>query len=188
MINLIPPSARKAVFTEYWIRVMSMWMLLVGIACLVVAIFQSPAFLLVSLKLKASLDVVAEAKVQEEQFLAGQRAIENAHQLSALLLRTEETTSFVTITDKLNELSGPSIRLDGIDIIRGEDDMIETLDAMGVADTRAALNEYRNRIEADELFSEVFLPLSNLAKQEDILFKISISLNGDGVDGEDMEE
>lgn len=178
MINLIPPAARKGVVTEYWVRVATVWMFLLGTALILVAVMQSPAYVLVKLQLNAFSDGVAEATLQEEEFQAGQAAIKDAHQLSSLLLDTTQSTSFVTISQALNELAGEEITVSGIDMGRSEG-QISTLAITGTAATREGLSSYRNRIEAHELFSEVFLPLSNLAKEEDILFQITIDMAED---------
>lgn len=176
MINLIPPTARKGVVTEYWVRVVTVWMIVLATTFIMVAIMQSPAYVLVKLQLNGFSEGVAEAAVKKESFEAGQIAIKNAHVLSALLLDTTETTSFATVFDELEKLSGDDVSIEGFFISR-EEGQIDALEVTGVAATRAALNDYRNRVEAHELFSEVYLPINNLAKQSDILFQIRIEMS-----------
>jgi hypothetical protein len=46
---------------------------------------------------------------------------------------------------------------------------------MGTADTRAHLSAFKNALEAHTLFKVASLPLSNLAKDKDIDFSITIT-------------
>lgn len=176
MINLIPPTARKGVVTEYWVRVCTVWMFSIGVILIIVAILQSPAYVLISQKLKGTFEGIAAAELRGDKYVSGLKELEDAHLLSGLLLQTVETTSFVTIIKTLEELSGENVEVKGINVSRNSEELIDVLEVTGIAKTRSALNDYRNRIEAHELFSNVHLPLSNLAKEEDILFKVEIKM------------
>ena len=80
MINLIPPSARKKVLTEYWVRVSTIWLLIFGVACLIVSLILLPVYVLINSQINvyASSADEASSKIMEFDTLASTITAANA--------------------------------------------------------------------------------------------------------------
>jgi p-aminobenzoyl-glutamate transporter AbgT len=84
MINLIPPDAQKEVRREYWIRVVSVWLVLVGVAFVALTIVQVPIYILLKNQLAAYQSDFASASDRQEQFSEAKTALERANAVATL--------------------------------------------------------------------------------------------------------
>lgn len=173
MINLIPPSAQDQVRKEYWIRVISVWAVLLGSACVVVAIFNAPAYVLVSSQLSSYLQEYNQAALENESFKESERAVVRSNEIAALLARSDESLQFSEVMSHLESLTGSAVEITEFDFTRSGD-TIQSIAISGEAESRLALSMFHEAIESDSLFQSASLPLSNLAKDKDIPFTITI--------------
>lgn len=174
MINLIPFSAQKQVKREYWVRVVSVWMFLVGSGFLVVALLNTPVYVLVHSQLESYLNEYNQASDETQSFKTAQATITDANSTIALLGLSNTQTSFSGIIAKLESLTGSGITINTYQLIR-TDGALGTITISGVADSRLSLSQFKDALQKDPLFSSATLPLSNLAKDVDIPFSISIT-------------
>ncbi len=172
MINLIPPSAQEQVKREYWLRVATVWMVLIASALLIVAILNIPLFVLVRSQLDAFQTEYAQASLESESFKSSEGAVERANNIAMLLSRTEEDT-FSAIITELEILSGSEISISEIllSLTEGE---LNPIVIKGTAASRLAVTTFQSSLEAHPLFKNAVLPLSNLARDKDIVFTITI--------------
>lgn len=173
MSNLIPPDAKRAVVIEYWIRVVTVWFVLVGLALVVTALMKTPTFVLVESQLRAFSGEYEEAVDESNQFDEAQRAITDANQLAELLKGGNDTTELSSIIAILDEIAGDAVTIQNFDL-NMTDGMVTKISIDGTAATRQALAGFSENIEAHPLFSDAELPISNLAKDRDIGFSISV--------------
>ena len=174
MINLIPPTARRSVAREYWLRTISIWLLLLGTGCLIVAVLLFPTYILIRMQvslidtnLTALSDKIATFDVSSAELtLANTRA--------RTLTSVASTTPFSTYMSSVNQLAGGEIQITQIVFSRQASD--GKIKVSGIAKTRQALAQFRDRLEADQAFADVNLPISNLIKERDLLFVMDISL------------
>ena len=178
MINLIPPEGKKKISREYWLRVAAVWMLLIWIT-LVVFIFELlPSLVFVN----ALKNTMSE---QFDQAMAASAAYEETEQLvretNALIDHLDTVGAELFYSELLHELD--NVARDHADISSFEfvtlDGEIETIVLSGIASTRTSLANFRDSLEAHPRFHSIDLPISNLAKESDIVFSISVSLLGE---------
>ena len=174
MINLIPPSAKKAIIREYYIRAVTVWMALVLAALCIVAVLCLPAYVLVQLQ---ETNVTSSfAKMQEDSgaFLEASNVIEETNKTARSLDEVYSIQPLLPVIAHIQSLAPSGIIFDEIVISRAKDHSVETVTVSGEAATRESLASYRDALRSDEKFSDVTLPLSNLAKNEEVPFTIKM--------------
>lgn len=175
MINLLPTDARKQVLTEYWLRVVSVWLLLCTAVGILILVLLFPSYILLELQLQARQDTYQQVEVEQENFTQAQAEIRQTNAKAALLADVSDKMLFTEVLDALDVVQAETIFVRSVGMKRTEG-VVETVTVQGEATTRDALAAYRNRIEAAPLFAEAELPLANLARDKEVPFSITVTL------------
>ena len=176
MINLIPPVARKAVTREYWTRVVTTWALLVSFALMLVLVMQLPTYVLVGALEDALAGQINTATEKQGAFSDLEDEIKEVNALISHLGQQEDADrKFSELIYELDVIAPETVTITQLSMQR-EDAVLETIDVIGVAANRTALSNFRDAIEAHEDFDSAELPISNLAKDRDILFSMTVSM------------
>ena len=173
MINLIPPSARKSVTREYWLRVISVWLFLFGTGCLIISIFLLPTYVMVhtqTVSLGGQMSATADTTASYDEAIA---TLTKASADAAYLHRTASTTPFSSYLKTLESLAGSGVSIHSVSYTRA---VTETVTVTGVASTRELLAAFRDGLEAAPEFATVVLPIAALAKATDVLFTMDITI------------
>jgi len=178
MINLIPPHARKTVKVEYWIRVISVWMLLFACACLIVCILFVPSAVVIRSEILLVESSFQDASDRNSAYKQLEDDIKIANSISTQLTTRPDDGLFTKLTSELRGLMQPGVVLDSISLGRTEG-VVETVKITGEAGSRTYLASLKDRIEAHPSFESADLPLSNLAKDIDIPFSITIVISNE---------
>lgn len=175
MINLIPPTARRSVIREYWLRVMSVWMFLIGTGCLIVAALLLPTYVQIWIQLNglselasASSDMVASYDISAQELIV-------ASNQAKILNPPATSTPFSVYINNIETVSGSAVTLTAFTFVRpniGE----TSISISGIARTRQDLANFRDSLSADTAYSRVELPISNLIKEKDLLFSMQLYL------------
>jgi hypothetical protein len=173
MINLIPPSAQTEVRKEYWLRVATVWLFLCGSALLILVVLNIPLHVLVGSQLDAFSNEYAQANLESELFKGSEEAVKKANDVAQLLSNTHDEPTFSKIIEEIESLSGSDIRILDVTLTR-KGALLEPIVVRGSAASRLALTEFQDALEAHPLFKQAELPLSNLARDKDIVFTITI--------------
>lgn len=173
MINLIPQNAQKQVTREYWVRVISVWMFLFGSGFLIVALLNAPVYVLVRSQLKSYQNEFAQASDETDSYNAAEKTITQANNISALLGRSVAQAQFSDVISQLEAIKGPDISIETFDMTR-KNGAIDSIVITGVAASRVALSSFKDTLQHTDAFKSADLPLSNLAKDRDIPFSITI--------------
>ena len=174
MANLIPPDAKKAIIYEYWIRVFTVWFVMIGLAFIVVSLLKAPTFVLVQSQLNSFSGAYDGAREKEEAFTEAQQTIVDANDLSVLLTEFSTTIESSELIKILDDLAGSDVRISDFSFKRSAD-VLDSITVTGLADTRVSLAGFSDNIESHPLFDNAELPISNLAKDKDITFNIEIT-------------
>lgn len=174
MINLIPPVAQKSVKRQYLIRLTTVWIILAALACMIVTVLHIPVYVLVQSQLEAFSNEYAQASVESASFDASTKEISRANEIATLLASPKHKVSFTHIINELEMQSGAEVIIKEYTLAQKQG-ALTTLKILGVADSRLALTTFQERIEAHELFESAVLPLSNLARDRNIPFEITIT-------------
>lgn len=178
VVNLLPIKDARRVRNEHRRRVAVICMLLLMVSAVVATLFIIPSFIVVwsgasgfDNQLEATKTLV---DLQRKQ--GGGSEVVELSERSALL---EKSLSRRTATSILEDVApripeGVSVRQFAYSL--GEKEI--TVSILGTATTRAALIAFGDALRQSPLFSRVDVPVSSLAKNEDIDFTLTLSLDG----------
>lgn len=174
MINLIPAPARKKVLTEYWIRASSVWLLIFSIACLVVSVLLLPVYVLVNSQIDVYSSSVNEASSKIVEFDASASTITTANNKAQKLFELRQVKQFSDVAATLESLHGQEIVVDGLEFKR-QGMILGSVSINGFANNRQSLANFKEALLTLPDVAEVNLPISNLAKDKDIKFAITVT-------------
>jgi hypothetical protein len=174
MANLIPPQAHTQVKNEYRLRVLTVWMVLLGCACLIVAVLNAPLYVLIRGQLDAYLTEYAQANVESESFKESELAVTRANTIGILLSGTKKQEILSGVIAEIEAQSGEGISLTEISLSRTEEGTLTPILIKGIAKSRLSLTTFQKNLEEHPLFKKANLPLSNLAQDRDISFSITL--------------
>lgn len=181
MINLIPHSAKRSLVKEYWIRVISVWLMTWSFASLCAAAAIYPAYLLIDSQVSVYESSAAEASARVADFKSVSEELRRTSEEARLIVEARNEPLFSNYIELLNRLEGEAIDLNNIRLIHRDDGTIAPIEISGVARDRIALRDFRDRLLAEAEVATVDFPISNLAKEQDINFEIIITL-GEGTE------
>ena len=175
MINLIPPSAKKSIVREYWLRVASVWLFILSAVGAIFAILLVPVYVLI----KGQISVYAESaqvaiNETKEYDLSSAELIRASKQARMILDLTDtiRLSRFITLIDEI-EKSG--VTIDSY-ILSQKDDIVTPITITGTALTRQALANFRETLLTHPDIKTAYLPISNLALDKNITFSVTITM------------
>lgn len=175
MFKLLTEEERQKVMYEYTIR-RTIVMLFAFILVLVVGIIGLlPSYALSNARQNEVLERTrmmgsSGERRNEAELQAWLVDINRKLQALSPKLDGEQPSDFI---ERLLDQRTTGLRITGFSLSRVEDKI--TLSASGIALDRQTLITFENRINSSGYFSEVILPISNLAKDRNIDFQIKFS-------------
>lgn len=160
---------------EYWVRAVSVGLVLASAALLVVAVLLLPPYVLlnglVSTK-QASLD---ETKEKTSEYDISAKSLVQATALARLVVEGDRTPSFTNLVAVIEAARDPAlVTIEGYDFSLVDGQATPVI-VSGNALTRQSLADFRDRLVASERVTAVDLPLSNLAKDRDLPFSLTVT-------------
>lgn len=175
MINLIPPQAKKGVVREYWLRVVSVWFYTWSAALLGGVLIMVPAYVLINSQVSVYQESAKSASAKVANFGDVSKSL-TASSLQASKLLTGFRQSLISERiSTLRSLEKPGVTISEFAITR-TDEAYEPIQVSGTAENRQALAAFRDRLLALPDVASVDLPISNLAKDRDIQFSLTVTL------------
>lgn len=178
MINLIPTHARHYVKVEYWVRVISVWLLLFAVAFLIIASLLIPSLVLIRAQLAAYSGTYQTASEKNDVYQGLEKSVSTANGIASELVHIKSEALFSKLIVDLESVALDKVSIDSVSLSR-EDDAVESIRVSGGAISRAALVDFRDSLEAHSSFDSVNLPLSNLAKDKDVSFNVVIVISSE---------
>ncbi len=176
MINLVPPSAHRRIKSEYWVRVVTVWLWLFVVAAVSVGVFLLPAYVLVTSQVSLHSAMAKEALERLGDGAASSKplvvASEQARLLSSMA-RLPRLTELVEVVDEATPSS--QIAVTSYAIPRAGD-VVGAVKIEGQAATRLSLVEFHRALEEHPLIVDADLPLSNFSRDRDIEFSITLTI------------
>lgn len=173
MINLIPTAAKKRVVMEYWVRTISSWAFLGGTALLLIATLSIPINIYVlnqEMYLAKLLEINESKKVDYEHNNA---LLLKANLQSHYLIQKNFDYTTRELLELLQESAEDFVSIEEVTISQLKDPVLVI---GGVAHTRQSLVQFRDRLENEENFLSINLPINNLIKEIEVPFSITIPL------------
>lgn len=173
-LNLLPQSKKEEMIRMRHFRSAIGWEILFSLIIIVLAAFLFGIYLVLSL----NYDMLAKfqnAESEKAQYKAINQYEDEFERINAkMALVTKVRNDQLYWSDfllRLNNLIDPGIELDGIATKE------YAVFLVGKASDRDSLIALKEKLEKDECFSEVNLPLSNLTVKENIDFQIDLKIN-----------
>lgn len=177
MINLIPPEARARIVTEYWFRVITVWLFMSAVVGTAIAALLLPAYVLVTSQVevyKTSAEAAA-LRVTEQDNAA--TILKNTTAQATLIVSGGAEQSLLEIFDIVEaEIDAGSVLINEYSFTRNAH-VLGEVRVEGVAATRLALASFRDALIKQPLIEKVDLPISNLAKDKDIQFSFTLVIS-----------
>jgi len=175
MINLIPPRAKKSLALEYWVRVASVWLYLWAFALFAVGCLLLPSYVLIGSQVDVYASSAEAASEKVATYENVSTSLVRASQEARALMDERGQARFSDYITLFRGLQGNEISLFEMRFGRGEG-ALSPIVLSGVADDRQALASFRDRVLAQAEVESVDLPISNLARDRDIQFTITVVL------------
>jgi len=175
MINLLPQYAKKQIVIEYWLRVLTIWLILLSIVAVVGMAIMFPVYVLI----KTQTDIYRESANAAIQKIAVYENVSADLVQSSLQARIIlDTSREATLTQYISlfgALETESLVLSGF-LINRDKNGVGNVQLTGTALNRQALADFRDQLLALEEVEKVDFPISNLAKDKDISFDMTVTL------------
>lgn len=175
MINLIPTPAKKSIVKEYWVRVLSVWMIVWAFALLCGISLILPTYVLINSQVSVYEVSAAEATKKVEDYRNASRVLIDSSQQAGVVVTENRQLAISSLVELFRSLQGNTVQISGIEIIRNEEG-VEPVRLDGIATDRQSLASFRDRLQEQEAVSVVDLPISNLARDRDIQFSMTITM------------
>lgn len=177
MFNLLPENLRNAVIKEYRLRLTVVVMVFVILIQVSFLVFLFPSWLVSFYKEKdfsTQSDELSKS-LSTLDISSTTSFIKSFNNKIGIINNALEYPKFIPILDDILAKKTGSIRISG---------MYYTVDSMnsgtltleGIGDTRESLVSFSDSLETIGYFKKVDLPISNLAKDRNIAFTISINI------------
>lgn len=175
MINLIPPAGHRVVKREYILRVGATYAFLFGLVCFVLGVAYVPTYVLIKAQID-TMSIVTERERGEGETL---KIIENEIRMThEVLTQLQSVKDSITPSDAIGAIekatpTGVSFKTFTISETKGN---ITAIQVQGVATTRETLIRFKRDVEELEIFSTAEVPISDLAKDTNLPFTMTVSL------------
>ncbi len=176
MGNLLPTEYKKEIYRMYKIRLLIVFMIFVSFTGLVILIFLAPIFLSVNFEFQ-SLEkerAILEAETPELKVITELESKVSGINRKIQVLGQDSESKTTKVLSEIISNKTTGIKIKSISYSKKETGAIIFL--RGEATTRESLVLFAKRLEDIDNFTDVNLPVSNLAKDRDLVFSITFSV------------
>lgn len=177
MFNLLPENLRKSIVSEYRLRlvvIVIVFIILIQVSFLVflfpswlVSFYKEKEFSLQSDEVNKSLSTLDISSTTS--------FIKSFNTKLGIINDSLDYPKFVPVMDEVLSKKPTSIRISGIYYsVNSANSSVLTLE--GIGDTRESLVSFSESLRSVKNFKKVDLPISNLAKDKNIDFTISVTI------------
>lgn len=176
MFKLLTEEGREKIRHEYILRRIAVILGTVILALIVGVIGLFPSYLLSKIRYNETLErvtIVSKSAQIGEADLELKNWLSETNQRLTLLAPKPETDQPSTFIDQVLKKKVTNVSLKNFTWIKNNDKL--DLSINGVALSRQALVAFEEALSSSEYFSDVILPVSDLAKDKDVNFQIKFS-------------
>lgn len=173
MINLIPPEGYRMVKREYLLRVGAVYGFLFSAVCIFVGVALVPMYVLVGAQIK---DVEIEMSHMKDTNEVLKNADKEVTVVGGVLTQLKVEESEFSISAAIGEIqkNAPEGVIFKTFYIDGSKIGGLVIQVQGVSPTREKLIQLKVKLEALDLFQTVQVPISDLARDVELPFAITI--------------
>lgn len=175
MINLIPQSAKSSITREYWTRVFTVWLFILGGVTFIITALLIPVLVLVNTQISAYEETAKAALSEVNKYDLSSTALVRASQDAAKIIRMQDAPRFTEYITLFESLQNDAITIERFEFTK-QGDALSPVSISGKAETRQALADFREALLEHDRIDTVILPISNLAQDKDINFAITVTM------------
>jgi Na+-transporting NADH:ubiquinone oxidoreductase subunit NqrC len=175
MINLIPGVVRTAIIKEYWVRVITVAFFIFSAVLVAVVLLASPVYVLITTQVDAYAVSANEAAMRVADFDISSSELIKANQMATQINAFKSEAKFMDVVSLIEVMPKSGIEIESYNFARLADKMAP-IQITGVASTRQDLASFRDDLLKQERVDDVVLPISNLAKDRDLNFTITVTI------------
>lgn len=176
MFNLLPDSLKEEIIKEYKLRKLIIVLLIIVFLQASFFVFMMPSWVNLSNKENELLERVK--KFDNSPIVSGANALKLTVKLlnseAIVMDKTLEYQEFIPILNTIISNKTNSIKITDV-LFTSISSSTSMLVVQGVSSTRDDLVNYKNTLDQTKMFKSVDLPVSNLAKDRNIVFSINLS-------------
>jgi hypothetical protein len=175
MINLIPHKGQKALKHEYVLRVASVYGFMLSGVFLASTALIVPTYVLTSTQLSTAQDDGLGINETRTAFDAAFGEIKVANTVMAQLRKPQDNVAHSDIIEEIVKVAPRGVSFTTFQMERTGTDLKEVR-VQGTAENRIALSSFKTALEASPFFLQALVPISDLARNSDLPFVITITL------------
>ena len=175
MINLIPPKGHTALKHEYMLRVGALYGFMLAGVFAASTILMIPTYVLVSSQLNSVRPNDEHMEETKEAYGNALGNIQEANAVMAQLRGGMPNIEISTVIKEIVQVAPKGVVFKTFQAARAEG-ILKTVDIQGQATTRKTLAALKNALEASPLFESAIVPISDLARENNLPFVITITL------------
>lgn len=176
MINLIPPEAQSQIVTEYWFRVVAVWLMMLAVTVGVVAVLLLPAYVLVTNQVSVNTNIAAAIVAESAEQSTTLKLLTQANLYADAVVVSAARPPLLSVFDAIASVTSPeAIIIKNYSFTRS-DGALGQIKIDGEALTRRDLISFRDKLTEHPLIEKVNLPIANLAKDKNITFSIMLTV------------
>ena len=175
MSNLLPPQDKKRLLLEYDIRLLAVFLFLLLFTGLLASTFLLPSYFISQSKaasIERQSELLKRAITFRESDLSVASLVTTKQKLGGLSA-IESKTPHIEVIGAIVRSTDSSVTVDALYYTKNADGSAE-LKLTGRALSRVALISFSDRLKKEPLFEQVDLPVSNLARDANIIFSITL--------------
>lgn len=175
MLSVLPENVKRSIRREYLTRLFALALLGAAAGMGSVAVFLIPAYVVVRSDWQQLSERAKVMEVTAESQAAMQETVMEVKDVIAVFGTEGKFASVLPLVEAVAQARPEGVRLSGFSFDRGE----KVVHVEGVADTRGALVAYKEALEDLPMFAAIDLPISELARGENIDFTLEAALEGE---------
>ncbi len=175
MINLIPPNGHTALKHEYVLRIASVYGFILGGVFLASAALMVPTYVLTSAQLKTAHQSNEEMELTKAAFAEAADEIKRVNAVMSVLRIEENPIVYSEIIEEVIRSTSEGITLATFRAAQ-VNTTLNTVVVQGTASNRRSLSSFKDALEASPLFETAQLPISDLARDTNLPFMVTLTM------------
>ncbi|MBL7045135.1 MAG: hypothetical protein ISR98_00850 [Parcubacteria group bacterium] len=175
MRNLLSQKDKKVIINEYKLRIIIIVLTAIFLTTLIAGTLLVPSYILSNFKfniIKEHAEIIKKSVEKREQSGSGLILNDTQQKLNILSI-SEDNVLLSTAFRKILDKRPSGIKINEL-FYKKQQDNSGAIITSGVASKRDILLQFEKDLKKENIFSEVVLPISNLASDRNIEFSISI--------------
>ena len=176
MSNLLPRASKRAVITEYRVRLAASWLFMLAIVFFLSAWMLLPAYIFVSSELATAEGAFQkQSKDTNATYDSTLKAIREANSIGARLAKNNVDVQVTDVVKQINKELGPNVQFVGLSFAR-QGTKLPQIELRGIASTRDELAQFVGRLKSNPFIADATVPFGELAQATNAAFTATIQL------------